>query len=487
MLIETDARGQVDEFPAEDNNRTAAAIAIDANPVPPPDLVAQSINGPGDAFDDSSFTVRYKVGNFGAGITDPGAWSDQIWLTLGLDGPKPARGDRLIGTNFHSGALEVGESYEAETTVRIPKGLSGQYFLTVYADGGRRVYEAAFAENVNPNAANDLEGSNYSSTPINILLTPPADLQVTDVQADANGDGRSRGSRCLGRSPTMVPPPPIGKAGRTPSTSLTMPSIQRTTSLSFALPHSGALQPGESYELSADFTLPPTAKGSHVLVRTNVDPRIALTEEQKFLAEVRAVLERIEQAAGSPIGEIAISDLQQFSQSELRAILAGPTGVIATVYEGPFTENNVAAAESVIVDALADLAVIDVTADPSSQSGESISVSWTVENQGDFATATETDSINQYIFLSQDAVFSADRAMLVKTQPFVLSDPLQPGESYTDTAEVATPPGSSGNVVRARVYQCQYSPWFAGLQRLGQGRISELGRVLRHTDLGRWR
>ncbi len=59
----------------------------------------------------------------------------------------------------------------------------------LYADGTNRVYEAAFATNINPDAPNDLEGSNYRTTPINILLTPPADLQVTQVTADVNGVG----------------------------------------------------------------------------------------------------------------------------------------------------------------------------------------------------------------------------------------------------------------------------------------------------------
>uniref|UniRef100_UPI0035626DD0 CARDB domain-containing protein n=1 Tax=Stieleria sp. TaxID=2795976 RepID=UPI0035626DD0 len=165
VLVETDAKNAVDEFPNDGNNRDAQAIAIDANPVPPPDLVADFIAGPGDAFDDSSLTVRYKVTNRGAGVTDPGAWTDQLWLTLGLDGPNSARGDRFIGSYRHGGVLQVGQSYEAEATVRIPKGLTGQYFLTVYADGYRSVYEASFAENTNPDAPNDLDGNNYASTP----------------------------------------------------------------------------------------------------------------------------------------------------------------------------------------------------------------------------------------------------------------------------------------------------------------------------------
>ena len=214
--------------------------------------------------------------------------------------------------------------------------------------------------------------------------------------------------------------------------------------LVFALPHNGVLQKGQFYEQTAEFTLPPTARGSHVLVRTNVDPRIALTEEQKFLEEVRAVLERVEAATGKPIGEISVSDLSQFSRGDLLSILAGSSGSARQVYESVYTDNNVGATESVITDVPADLAVTAVVADAESRSGEPIDVNWTVENIGSYATSNETGSIFQYVFLSQDAEFDPDRALLVDAVPYVLSEPLQPGETYSDSTQVATPPGSSG-------------------------------------------
>ncbi len=54
-------------------------------------------------------------------------------MTLGKDGPNPSR-DIFIGNSSHSGVLDVGDSYEAEATVKVPRGITGQYFLTVYAD-----------------------------------------------------------------------------------------------------------------------------------------------------------------------------------------------------------------------------------------------------------------------------------------------------------------------------------------------------------------
>ncbi|MEZ6135593.1 MAG: CARDB domain-containing protein [Pirellulaceae bacterium] len=443
VVVDTDARGQVDEYPSEGNNRAASAIAIDANPVPPPDLVVQQITGPGDVFDDSTLTVRYKVANLGAGETDPGSWSDQIWLTRGKDGPKPARGDRLIGSFAHSGVLQVGESYEVETTATIPKGLTGQYFLTVYADGWNRVYEAAFESNINPDAPNDIEGSNYGSTPINVLLTPPADLQVTKVTADASGIGDTQFTVSW-----EVTNNGTGQTDRDVWADAVYVStddvFDSSDQLVFAIPQPGPLAPGQSYEHSTTFTLPPSAAGSHIFVRTNVDPRIALTDEAKFLSEVRGVLTRIEEATGKPIGDVKVSDLKQFGYSELRDILAGPSNTLQTVYEGPYTDNNVGQTTTDIISADADFKVNRVTASPTSFSGEPITVSWEVENIGDFATSSETNSIDQFVFLSRDSVFDYSRAILAKRVPHVFSQPLAPNEKYTQSIEVATPPGSSG-------------------------------------------
>ena len=60
IVVEADANNAVDEFPSDNNNRNASAIAIDANPVPPPDLVVQRIVGPGDVFDDNNI-IRSRI------------------------------------------------------------------------------------------------------------------------------------------------------------------------------------------------------------------------------------------------------------------------------------------------------------------------------------------------------------------------------------------------------------------------------------------
>ena len=51
------------------------------------------------------------------------------------------------------------------------------------------MFEAAFDINLNPFAPNDMEGSNFSSTPLTLYAAPPADLVVTDVVAPATAHG----------------------------------------------------------------------------------------------------------------------------------------------------------------------------------------------------------------------------------------------------------------------------------------------------------
>ncbi len=179
-------------------------------------------------------------------------------------------------------------------------------------------------------------------------------------------------------------------------------------------------------------------------MRTNVDPRIALTNEDKFLDEVKAVLQRVEAATGKPIGETKISDLKKFSQTELRAILAGPTKTLELVYEGPFTDNNVGSTILPVVDVLTDLVVEAVTATPTSKSGEAITVRWTIANQGQYPIAEGTQSVSQHVFLSKDQVYDPSRDVYAGSKVHVFSDQLDSGESFSDTLVVATPPGSSG-------------------------------------------
>ena len=93
LIFVPDYGNAVDQVPRTGPNYFAVPVAIDAKPVPPPDLVVTSVAVPSQAFDGTQITIRYHVANLGVGPTDPGSWTDSIWLTNGKDRPDPIRGD----------------------------------------------------------------------------------------------------------------------------------------------------------------------------------------------------------------------------------------------------------------------------------------------------------------------------------------------------------------------------------------------------------
>src|SRR5712691_10927340 len=91
----------------------------------------------------------------------------------------------------------------------------------------------------------------------------------------------------------------------------------------FALPHAGALDVGQSYSETATFTLPPSAAGTHFIVQTNVDPNIALTDEELFLDQVQQILARAEAALGKPLLEASAADIAKLTRQDVLSILVG--------------------------------------------------------------------------------------------------------------------------------------------------------------------
>ena len=259
IVVMTDAEQQIDEWPSEANNFVAKRIAVDRQEVPPPDLVVQRVSVPTLSFDDSQITVRWQVANFGAGPTEPGSWSDQIWLMRQPGRPNPEAGDRLLASFAHNGVLEVGESYEASGTVGLPANTQGEFYITLFSDGGGQVYEEAFATNINPELPNDIEGSNLRWKPISVVLTPPADLVVSDVDAPDSALGgqqatiswtvTNQGSRATDRD-RWADAVYLSDDDR----------LDGSDQLVFALPHVGVMQVGQSYTQEATFTLPPSAR-----------------------------------------------------------------------------------------------------------------------------------------------------------------------------------------------------------------------------------
>ncbi|MFW5833807.1 MAG: CARDB domain-containing protein, partial [Pseudomonadota bacterium] len=447
LIVKPDTGGRVDQIPMAGVDYVAIPLAIEAVPVPPPDLVMTLVSAPPEVFDGNSFTVRWTVDNRGIGPTQSGFWTDTVWLTYGPGRPDSSRGDFKLGTFGHNGVLEVGDAYTNSASVQVPEGVRGQFFITVWTNSSNHIFETQLETNVNPEAPNDLVGSNYRTVPLSVLRQPSADLVVTEVSAPETGKGGETVTlRWTVENQGAVATDLdrwVDSVYRSSEATLDTPGGRATRV--FAAPNFGTLAPGQSYTQEVTFTLPPSAEGAYFIVQTNEDPRILNAVEGSLMAEVTAVVKRIEAALGSPLSEINLADVQSLSRNQLIRILAGEQASPKQVYEGGLTDNNALGAASTVTPNQADLVVSNVSATPSVFSGETITVSWTVTNEGSDAVWSGTRGWNDWVVISPHDTFAAGGYSALGYLPQLIPTPPAPGESYTASAEFRVPEGVEGD------------------------------------------
>ncbi|MDZ7849074.1 MAG: CARDB domain-containing protein [Owenweeksia sp.] len=193
----------------EENNFAFDTLAI--TPSPAPDLMITALGAPSSAFSGDEITLTTTLlnnGNAAAEISDvtycyylspdslPSANAQQLF---------PSNSNRtMVARSIGSSGSGGGGSSKSVSVVQIPpppeylspdsvkmrskklslpQSIFGKYYLHTYIDCGDDIFEA-FGE-----------GNNiYSSTPINITLTPPPDLQVSNISGP---DTASSGDKVL--------------------------------------------------------------------------------------------------------------------------------------------------------------------------------------------------------------------------------------------------------------------------------------------------
>ncbi|MBX3418456.1 MAG: carboxypeptidase regulatory-like domain-containing protein [Pirellulaceae bacterium] len=170
IIVVTDGTNRVIELNETDNAGTGSATNVQLTP--PPDLRVTQIQPPTLAFSGQPTTITWTVTNSGIGDTRGAFWRDRVYLSSNqtLDDS-----DFILSTVTRQGALASGESYTRTVSLVLPVGISGDYFFIVRTDVFDEVFEHVFSAN-NTSAA---------SNPTNVLLTPPPDLEVTQVSAPA--------------------------------------------------------------------------------------------------------------------------------------------------------------------------------------------------------------------------------------------------------------------------------------------------------------
>lgn len=168
FIIRSDVYNQLLE--SDNNNNTGADTAgSNITLTPPPDLIVSSIVRPATGFSGNNVTLQYTVKNDGTGATRSGFWYDRIYLSKDtvLDGT-----DYNLKTLNRTANLQADSTYTRSETVKLPDFISGGYYFFVKTDINNNEYEHGSENN-----------NSRISDSINVILTPPADLIVTDLVA----------------------------------------------------------------------------------------------------------------------------------------------------------------------------------------------------------------------------------------------------------------------------------------------------------------
>jgi hypothetical protein len=160
-LVKTDTDDSIHERGAENNNLTRASDTLRIARV---DLSVAILDPATLVSSGEALRVEWRVRNEGGVAL--GSWTDQVVLAP-ADGSAPAL--RLVEI-VRQGPLASGASYDAIANIVVPLDFSGAYELIVVSDAG--------------NAIGDGQRSNNRSlAPLQVTLSPYADLAVSDVSA----------------------------------------------------------------------------------------------------------------------------------------------------------------------------------------------------------------------------------------------------------------------------------------------------------------
>jgi hypothetical protein len=379
FIVETDIAGQVFEGGATADEVNSTPSAITVNLTPPPDLQTSILTAPATALASHAVTFTYEVNNIGAGPTvllkSGDTWTDAFYLSP--TATYNAATAISLGTQDYDGSLEAGANYQNTVTETVPNALSGSYYLIVNADSTGSVFELDLTSKIGATAS-----------PIQLAFKP-ADLVVAAASSPATGQagGAVRVNWTVANQ----------GSGDTAVTSWadnvyadTGASLDSNAILLGSYSHSGLLAAGASYTQSQLVTLPISLSGPYNLFVVTNEP----------------------------------------------ILLPGETTAPPPVYESNFKNDTSVAVPITVVQTLADLQATRVTAPATVQTGGSVTIDWTVANNG--AAATNVNYWYDDVWLSTKTTLNSGGTD-VYLGTVEHSNPLATGGSYSASATVTVP------------------------------------------------
>ncbi len=261
VVVAADRDGYVwENEPGEDDN--VAALPIEVHFAGSPDLRVTSVNADRIAWSGQDITIGWQVTNKGSAAAGPDAWVDRVYLSQ--DGQLDEESDLFFGQVIHRGLLPADRSYPASHTAAAPHGVEGSYTVFVVTDAADEVLEF------------QAEGNNVRSFAAEINLTPPPDLETSDVEVVWPGDPPQE--ILAGQTITLAWKVTNAGGGATKRSlwqdaaylSLDTALDKETDQYLGYLEHQGMLGPGDDYTAEEAFRLPTGFAGDYyVLLSTD--------------------------------------------------------------------------------------------------------------------------------------------------------------------------------------------------------------------------
>jgi RHS repeat-associated protein len=139
FFVRTDAGNQVYENAFDGNNTGYKAIATRINLTPPPDLEFDFVDAPSQATSSRPLNFAYQITNYGATSTPNNSWTDTFYLSL--DNQLDADTDLKIGSQTHYGSLASNGSYTSNFSYTLSNTITGNYYLFAVTDSSNQVFE----------------------------------------------------------------------------------------------------------------------------------------------------------------------------------------------------------------------------------------------------------------------------------------------------------------------------------------------------------
>lgn len=384
FIVMADHRNQVLELSNEGDNSLSSS-PVDIELPPTPDLQVTDIRTDNSSvFSGGTIGVSWDVENRGLGDTRTASWYDVVYLRDERPNPQP---DLFVGQFLRIGSLSYEEGYSTPVrTITIPIDWSGDYSIVVRTDEYDVVEERGF------------DGNNELTQALEVLLTPPPDLEVPYVSV--------AGMAVAGNH--------IAIDLTTANNGSSAPVVS-SWSNTFYLSTDKELDPTEDILLGSDNTILGRAGGGSA--DTNLQPGELLTRSHTFTLP-------LDLAGEYYVIVVADSDDNVFELDN-----ANNTGVSNGIVQ--------------VTSEPADLAVVNVSAPKTSEAGTSILVRWTITNHGlgDTIQSRWTDRV----YLSSNETLDVSEDRLLRSFNYVnyvgtgVGGPLEPGQAYSRNETIPLP------------------------------------------------